>query len=89
MITVLVALALAGGGLWLVFHARSDGGVKFGVTLCALALATIGLGIMGSLHDGQASRCRALGGIPVDTGRAFTINCSDQHGGFIDPARWR
>jgi hypothetical protein len=89
VILILIALALAGGGLWLIFRSRSSKAlVEIGCSCCLLALCVIFIAILAAGQHRAADRCRALGGVPIPAGRS-DIACSNQHGGFIDPAEWR
>lgn len=85
---VLLTLAMAGVGLWVVMSAKSEEMVKFGVVLCAVALVIPMMGIISAMRHGDEDRCRAAGGVPVSTGRPPAINCSNQHGGYIDRQVW-
>lgn len=83
MIAVLVVLALS----VLAIVAFMTDHVETAVTLLVGVVLVVCLAMLSARHAEAQENCRAHGGTPISAGQ-WDVNCSDGHGGFIDPQVW-
>lgn len=61
--------------------------VETAVTLLVGVVLVVCLAMLSARHAEAQENCRAHGGTPISAGK-WDVNCSDGHGGFIDPQVW-